>query len=77
MDSMDIKTISEQIAQSPKNHNLYLQRGVLYYKMADMTSAYNDFIMALELSPDSSEAKHYLSLTGAVMNFEYKEPLNV
>ncbi len=74
---MDIDILSKKILESPSNYLLYIERGLLYYKKANITAAYNDFTKVIELDPGNKQAAEYLSLLGNVMQYEYKETLNV
>ena len=74
---MSIERLSKAIELSPSDYMLYTERGQLYYKEANMSAAYNDFVKVLELDPGNGVATQYLSLLSSVMQYEYKEILNV
>lgn len=51
-----IGVLTESIAQSPDEDNLYFQRGKLKWRIGDRTGAANDYSMAIELNPHSPAA---------------------
>lgn len=55
-----LKSITEQITKSPKDADLYFQRGILLQKMQVDSLALNDYKTAIAL--DSSKAEYYSAI---------------
>lgn len=63
-----IKGLTDKIAKSPKDDNLFYERGKLYWKTGKRAEAITDFNAAILINPNSPAAD-YLNMVNEIMDF--------
>lgn len=74
--SSKIMTLTNAIAQSPSNTELYLERGKCYFRCNEWGNAINDFRKAEELAEDKTEARQYIEMAEEILEYRYKDIYN-
>lgn len=72
----EIELLTQAIAETPGDGELYMERGRLYYRRGEFGNAANDFISASELDPRNAEAAQYLDIIREIMEFRHADLLN-
>ena len=70
-----IRTLDAVIAESPTSDEAFYLRGNAYRKLGDFQQALNNYLSALELSPDSP-AREAHDMLMEILDFYYKEMYN-
>lgn len=65
---MQIKDLTDKIAKSSKDDNLFYERGKLYWKTGKRAEAITDFNAAILINPHSP-ATDYLNMVNEIMDF--------
>lgn len=65
---MQIKDLTDKIAKSSKDDNLFYERGKLYWKTGKRAEAITDFNAAILINPHSPAAD-YLNMVNEIMDF--------
>lgn len=60
----------------PQDAQLYVDRGVLHYRLQEWGPALNDFNRALKIDPEHAEAKQYIEMAQEILAFRYKDIYN-
>ncbi len=72
----EIAALTEAIAGSPGETDLYMDRGRLYLQCNDFGNALNDFLRASELDPEDPEPREYITMIREILEFRCTDIYN-
>lgn len=64
-----LEILNECIESNSVDHQFFLLRGRIFYKMQKWGNAMNDYSTVLELDPENQEAKTGLELTRNILGY--------
>ncbi len=71
-----IRLLSEQLAESPENTDLLLERGRLHFQSGNFAAARNDFAVVCQFVPGQVEAREWIDHIDSIWAFRYKDIYN-
>ena len=72
----DIQRLTDAIAASPEDIDLYAERGKAYFKAHDFGNALNDFNKVLSLEPNHVEVGQYVEMINEILAYRYTDIYN-
>ncbi len=72
----EINSLTEKINNSPKDAELRIERAKLYLRAELFDKALNDFTIASEIQPESSEIKEHIAMIKSIFNYRNIDTYN-